>query len=335
MEERRVRISDIAEELGLSTATVSNVLHGKTKKLSDETVRRVQALLEQRQYIPSMAGILLAQNDSRIIGVVVNDHEKYEGRTLEDVFIASSLNHLSTQIEGRGQFMMLKKTTRAEEIIRFASMWNMEGLVLIGFCDEDYVYLRSHMRIPFVVYDGYCTDTQGICNITIDHYDGGAQVGRFLRQHGHKRALCIADNFVCMDKERYEGFAAAFSPCEAEFLLIPMQRQKRLAFYREKLQYLRSFTAIFAVSDAYALELMQFLSANGAAVPEEVSIVGFDDIPMCRMVTPALTSVHQDGAARAAMAMEKLRELKEHRPGKTTVHLGVELIVRESTRTME
>jgi len=52
----RVRIVDIAEELGLSTATVSNVIHGKTKKISDETVKRVQELLEKRQYIPSMAG---------------------------------------------------------------------------------------------------------------------------------------------------------------------------------------------------------------------------------------------------------------------------------------
>ena len=331
MEEKRVRISDIAQELGLSTATVSNVLHGKTKKISDETVRRVQALLEERQYIPSMAGILLAQNNSRIIGVAVNDHEKYEGRTLEDVFIASSLNYLSSEIEGRGQFMMVKKTTDPEEIIRFASMWNMEGLVLIGFCDEDYVYLRSHMRIPFVAYDGYCTDAQGICNITIDHYDGGAQVGAFLKANGHRRALCIADNFVCMDKERYEGFAAAFAPCEAEFLLIPMQRARRQRFYLEKLGYFRSFTAIFAVSDAYALELMQFLRTQGVAVPEEVSIVGFDDTPMCRLVTPALTSVRQDGARRAAVAMEKLQELKERRLGQTTLRLGVELIEREST----
>ena len=97
MEERRVRIRDIADELGLSTATVSNVLHGKTNKISDETVQRVQALLEERQYIPSMAGILLAQNSSKIIGVFINDHEKYEGRTLEDFFIASSLNYLSSE----------------------------------------------------------------------------------------------------------------------------------------------------------------------------------------------------------------------------------------------
>lgn len=64
MENQRVRIRDIAEELGLSTATVSNVIHGKTGKISDETVKRVQALLEERQYIPSMAGILLAQNST-------------------------------------------------------------------------------------------------------------------------------------------------------------------------------------------------------------------------------------------------------------------------------
>ena len=74
---QRVRIVDIARELGVSTATVSNVIHGKTKKISDATVQRVQKLLEERQYIPSMAGLLLAQNDSRIIGIVINNHGKY------------------------------------------------------------------------------------------------------------------------------------------------------------------------------------------------------------------------------------------------------------------
>ena len=69
MEENRVRIADIARDLGLSTATVSNVIHGKTAKISDRTVRRVQEELEKREYMPSMAGILLAQNSSHIIGV--------------------------------------------------------------------------------------------------------------------------------------------------------------------------------------------------------------------------------------------------------------------------
>lgn len=92
--QERVRICDIAKELGLSTATVSNVIHGKTNKVSDETVQRVTALLEKRQYIPSMAGILLARNSSGIIGVFVNDHPKYEGHTLRDGFLASALDAL-------------------------------------------------------------------------------------------------------------------------------------------------------------------------------------------------------------------------------------------------
>lgn len=175
--EQRVRIRDIAEELGLSTATVSNVIHGKTQKISDETVKRVQETLERRQYIPSMAGILLARNASKIIGVFVNDHEKYEGHTLEDAFIASSLNHLSAVIEENSYFLMVKLAKKPEDVLEFSSMWNMDGVVIIGFCQQDYQYLRSHMRIPFVVYDGFYPQSQRFVNITIDNFDGGRQVG--------------------------------------------------------------------------------------------------------------------------------------------------------------
>lgn len=122
MEEQRVRISDIAEKLGISTATVSNVIHGKTKKISNETIGRVQALLEKRRYIPSMAGIFLAQNFSKIVRIFIYDHEKYEEHTLQDAFISSSLNYLSNEIEKQGQFMMVKKAKDPEEIIHFASM---------------------------------------------------------------------------------------------------------------------------------------------------------------------------------------------------------------------
>lgn len=332
MDEKRVRISDIAEELGLSTATVSNVLHGKTKKISDETVRRVQALLEKRQYVPSMAGILLAQNSSRIIGIIVNDHEKYESHTLDDVFIATSLNFLSEEIEKSGQFMMIKKTTSPEEIIKFASMWNLDGMVLIGFCDEDYMYLRNHMRIPFVVYDGYCDNAQRIYNITIDNYDGGFQVGEYFKKLGHKRVLCISDNQICMDKERYDGFSDGFGAKNCGFMLIPMKKSERLDFYHKNLDSLRNYTAVFAVSDFYAIEFMHFLQENGISVPDEISVAGFDDTPMCTLVSPTLTSVKQDLSLRAKIAVEKLRELKERKEAETTIMLPVTLIERKSTK---
>ena len=330
MEERRVRICDIAEELGLSTATVSNVLHGKTNKVSDETVRRVQAALEEREYIPSMAGILLAQNASRIIGVVVNDHKKYESHVLEDVFIAASLNALSTEIERAGLFMMLKKTTRREEILRFASMWNLDGLVLIGFCDADYAYLRSHMRVPFVVYDGYCPATERIYNITIDNHSGGFQVGCHFRETGHRRALCLSDNCVCVDKDRWEGFREGFGD-GAEFRQIPMQKAERDRFYRDNLDWFRTFSAVFAVSDFYALELMRLLQAQGVAVPGEIAVAGFDDTPACRQSLPPLTSVRQDVALRAGIALEKLRDLRGKKESEMEIVLPVTLVVREST----
>ena len=332
MEQQRVRISDIAEELGLSTATVSNVIHGKTKKISDETVKRVMALLEERQYIPRMAGILLAQNSSKIIGVFVNDHEKYEGHTLDDFFIASSLNHLSTEIEAHGQFMMVKKAKSPEDIIKFASMWNMDGIVVIGFCDQDYMYLRNHMRIPFVVYDGYCEKPERILNITIDNYDGGFQTGTYFRERGHKRALCIADNDICVDMERYQGFRDGFASGTVEFVLIPMRKEERWEYYRRNFSMSQSITAVFAVSDYYAMDLICFLQEQGIRVPEQISVAGFDDIPMCRMFCPTLTTVKQDGALRARIAVEKLGELKMGKLIQNEIRLPVSLVVRASTK---
>lgn len=332
MDEQRVRIRDIAEELGLSTATVSNVIHGKTKKISDETVRRVQALLEERQYIPSMAGILLAQNASKIIGIFINDHEKYEGHTLDDAFIASSLNHLSTEIEAQGQFMMVKKAKNPEEIIKFASMWNMDGLIVIGFCNQDYMYLRNHMRIPFVVYDGFCENPERIFNITIDNYSGGFQVGTHFRANGHRRALCLSDNEIGVDRERYRGFRDGFGAESTEFLLIPMRKTERWDFYRRNLDLFRRTTAVFAVSDYYAIDLIHFLQENGLRVPEDISVAGFDDIPMCEMISPALTTVKQDGARRARIAIQKLRELRAQKETETSIMLPVTLVERASTK---
>ena len=329
--EQRVRICDIAEELGLSTATVSNVIHGKTNKVSDETVQRVMALLEEKQYIPGMAEILLAQNCSGIIGVFINDHEKYGGHTLEDFFISSSLNCLSDEIESDGHSMMIKKAKCAEEIIQFASMWNMEGIVVIGFCEQDYTYLRNHMRIPFAVYDGYCDHPDRILNLTIDNFSGGFQVGCHFRELGHEKALCISDNAVCIDMERYRGFCTGFAPGDAKMLVVPTKKEQRQAFYQEHLQEFHRVSAVFAVSDYYAIELIHFLTEQGFSVPRDISIAGFDDTPMCEMVHPTLTTVRQDGALRAKTAIEKLRELRENTLDGTEIRLPVFLVVRNST----
>lgn len=330
----RVRIVDIAEELGLSTATVSNVIHGKTKKISDETVKRVQELLEKRRYIPSMAGILLAQNSSHIIGVVVNDHEKYEGKALEDAFVAASLNALLTALGQADYFMMVKTARSWNEVERFASMWNMEGLVLLGFCESDYRKLRARMHIPFVVYDGFFEEDEKICNLTIDNFDGGRQVGAYLRRMRHRKALLISDNDICMDRERMEGFLTGFANGETEFLRVPVRRTERYDFYHENLQRIRNFTAAFAVSDVYAAELIRFLQEQGISVPGDMSVVGFDDNALCETCFPRLTTVKQDAAKRAETAVCALQRLREGRAGEMREVLPVQLVIRDSVKKL-
>lgn len=334
-DENKVRISDIAEECGVSTATVSNVLHGKTARVSEATAVRVRACLEERGYIPNMAATLLAENSSRIIGVVVKDHAKYEGHVLEDPFVSAAVNALADEIDASGNFMMVKKAKDIMEIVTFASMWNVDGMVVLSFCADEYVELRQNIRIPFVVYDGFFDNTGRISNLMIDDFDGGRQVGAHFRERGFRNVLCVADNAICMDAARIDGFRAGFcetASCEPiKFWEIPMFRDERLQFYENRKNDFRNFDAVFAVSDYYAVDLMRFLQASGFRIPEDIAVAGFDDSPLCMQVSPNLTSVRQDNAERARQAVELLRKMKADRDFSEDCVLPVTLIAREST----
>ena len=333
MQENRVRIVDIAEKLGLSTATVSNVIHGKTSKMSPRTAQRVRQELEAVGYIPDMAGVWLAQKSSRIIGVVVNDGVKYEGKVLEDGFVTASLNELSRVANEKGFFLMIKTTRTLDEIPAFASMWRMEGLILMGFCEADYAALRRAIHTPIVVYDGYMQGCPGIVNLVIDHSDGGRQVGQYLKAAGHTRALCLADNNICMDKERMDGFAATFGADRVTRWQVPMLAQPRQQFYEEHFAFLRAagITAVFAVSDFYALEFMRFLQGKGLRVPGDMAIVGFDDSEASRTGFPPLTTVRQDAALRADVAVASIETMGRGQCCAEKIVLPVTLLPREST----
>ncbi len=329
--ENKVRIKDIAEELGVSTATVSNVLHGKTKKISEQTVKKVEKKLEERGYIPNMAATLLARNNSRIIGVVVNNHPKYEGHIFEDSFIASAINHLSDEIEDSGYFMMLKKAKKITEIIEFASMWNMDGIVVIGFCEDEYQDLRDRIRISMVIYGGFVYEQNRYGNITIDDFDGGRQAGLYLKKNGHRKVLCVADNEVCMDRRRYEGVCEGLGE-KADFLKIPMQENERHIFYEKNFEKFLKYTAIFAVSDFYALELMHFLQKKQVNIPEDISIIGFDGSVDAKKSKPRLTTVKQDNKLRAQTAISLLIRMINDSSVAENLCIPVELEIGESVK---
>ena len=328
--EEKVRLSDIASELGLSTAAVSYVLHGKTGMVSERTAVRVRRALEERGYLPRAAEVLLAENPAKIVGVVINSHEKYEAHVLEDAFIASALNALSAETAGRGLQMIVKTADSLDEIVSFATMWNLEGLVLIGFCHADYGHLRENVRVPFAVYDACGAIAERVCAVNIDDRRGGFQVGEYFRLCGHRRALCLSDNEIDMDWERWEGFCEGFGS-GAAFMKIPINKAERTAFYREKLPEIRSFSAVFAVSDYYAVDLIHFLQSSGVEIPGEISVAGFDDTPLCQMVYPALTSVRQDNAERARAALDAIAKMRAGEPAESVITLSTSLVVREST----
>ena len=330
MAAQRVRIIDIAQELGVSTATVSNVIHGKTKKISGQTVRRVQEALERRHYIPSMAGILLAQNSSRIVGVVVNAHAKYGGQPLEDGFISSALSHLSSALQEAGYFMMVQVTQDWNEIARFASMWNMEGVVVMGFCQQDYAGLKGQLHIPLVVFDGALDAPGQVCNLTLDNFGGGRLMGEHFRGLGYSRALCVADNRTGVDEQRFQGFREGLGG-RAELLQVPADAGERRRFYESQMDTLAACRAIFAVSDAYAAELALLLQEKGLRIPDDVALAGFDDSPLSRQVFPPLTTIRQDRGERARQTVEQLRRLRQGEGEPETVVLPVTLIPRRST----
>ena len=329
--EEKVRLSDIAEELGLSTAAVSYVLHGKTGMVSERTAVRVRRALEERGYLPRAAEVLLAENPAKIVGVVINAHEKYEAHVIEDAFIASALNALSAETARRGLQMMVRIVNDLDEIVSFATMWNLEGLVLIGFCSADYGRLRESVRVPFAVYDACGVTAERVCAVNIDDRHGGFHVGEYFRLCGHRRALCLSDNEIDMDLERWKGFREGFGP-GAAFMKIPMTKTERMSFYREKLPEIRSFTAVFAVSDYYAVDLIRFLQSSGVDIPDEISVAGFDDTPLCGLVYPALTTVRQDNAERARAALDAIAKMRAGEPVEPVITLSTSLVIRGSTR---
>ncbi|MDE7429643.1 MAG: substrate-binding domain-containing protein, partial [Lachnospiraceae bacterium] len=204
----------------------------------------------------------------------------------------------------------------------------------MGFCDSVYRKVRERMHIPFVVYDGFFEEDKKICNLTIDNFDGGRQVGAYLRRMGHRKAILVSDNDICMDRERMEGFRAGFLNGETEFLQVPMRRTERYNFYKENLHRIQNCTAAFAVSDVYAAELIHFLREQGISVPEEISVVGFDDNALCETCFPRLTTVKQDTAKRAETAVCALQRLREGREGEVREVLPVQLVIRDSVKKL-
>lgn len=336
-----IRIKDIAQRAGVSATTVSNVIHGNTRKVSQATIDKINRIIEEANYVPSMGARLLAGNGSRIIGVIVGTEERFREEKLQDPFTGSILGKIETELSRRGYYMMFHMSSGMEENCQLASAWNVEGLLTIGISAEDNLEIRRLSRAPVVSIDVYY-GKRAIPNVGLDDFSGGYEMAKYLLKKGHRRILFLTPWDVGVDKARWEGVQKALREYGVERIeecrqLMPCAHEERMELHRRNLEKYRRYTALFFSSDYYAAEGIQFLHDEGIRVPEELSVVGFDNNSYATLIRPALTTVAQDVREKGWQAVDMLMKLIENggeEGVKTQTKLPIRIVERESVRQL-
>ncbi|HUW70057.1 MAG TPA: LacI family DNA-binding transcriptional regulator [bacterium] len=334
-------IKQIADKAGVSPTTVSNVLHGNIGKVSPSTLLHVKAILKSENYTPNMGAIMLARNNSRIIGVIMFMEPRRDETVLEDPFSSTIMGAMEAEIRKHGYFMMIHTTSDEAEVVRLAGTWRLGGLVLVWVPATTSRVIRENINRPVVFVDSYFDDDGiGYHNIGLDDEQGGYEIARHLLTKGNTSMTFLANDTVAIgaDHARFNGCCRAFSErglslSESRYMPISKDSVERRRFYHRVAGDLASFGTLVFSADYYAAEAMMYLQDNGIHVPEDISITGFDDNVFSRIVRPGLTTVHQDvyGKGQAAISM-LMKLIKGETITECDVRLPVRLIVRGSVR---
>lgn len=337
-----VRIKDVAEAVGVSTATVSNVINGKDQRVSKEVRTKIQTALEEMGYVRNRSAMMLAQTSSNMIGVVIPCKEGVK-ITLEDPYYSALLGNLEYEIRAHGCTMYLISQQSEEEIIHQAIAWNLEGLIVCNMVQEELAGLCEKYRRGVVSIDSYLNRSARFINIATDDFGGAYEMGKYLISKGHTRIAMLADNDATVDHHRWMGLQQAMKEAglaitEKDHFLFSSSESVRELQFAQFLPEWKNYTALFVASDYYALEVSSFLQSRGIRVPEDISITGFDDLIYASLARPKLTTMSQNIGKKAKMAVEALLSLCEKKGEEKDTEnlweekwqLPVKLVERES-----
>ncbi len=337
--ERR-RIKDIADRAGVSPTTVSNVIHGKTGRVSKATVEKINRILKEMEYVPSISARMLANNSSGLIGVALGFMKKGNASSFEDPFVSAMLGNLEYQIREHGYYMMLVARHEQDDIMQQALGWNFDGMIAMALKEKEIAELSERLGKPLVTIDQYLPPELGVRSITMDDRGGAYQMSQYLIGKGHKKFLFLSDCDLGVDHYRWLGVRQAMEEAgiedfESRHIVIPWNPEQREKAYEEMLPFFKKQTALFFSSDYYALEASNFLQNRGIKVPEEISIAGFDDVTYATLARPKLTTVHQMVDGKARRAVEVLMHLIQDEPVQKDIPpLPTTLVERESVRDL-
>ncbi|MBO4905354.1 MAG: LacI family DNA-binding transcriptional regulator [Lachnospiraceae bacterium] len=331
-----ITIKEIAQKLDMSTTTVSNVIHGKAGEVSEETKKKVQDFLKEVDYVPNINARNLAQNESKIIGVALKARaDKYENLIM-DPFVSELIGGIEETIRNAGYFMMIYISRDIEKIIRRASTWNVDGMILFGMIDDDGKRVSTKYKKPMVCIDTYSLDgLNHYTNVGLEDEKGTYEMVKYMISCGHRRIAFMSDNKTGVDFARYNGYRRALEEAgiefhEKDFLTIRPQSDEIEASLEEMCKRVMEYTALMCVSDLYAVTMMSALTDRGIRVPEGISIAGFDDNILGSLYRPALTTVHQDVKHKGVVAAETLLKMVRGEETEKEIILPTHLVIRDT-----
>jgi DNA-binding LacI/PurR family transcriptional regulator len=329
------KMTDIAKLAGVSVSTVSRALAGSSlveKKQRAEIIR----LAQERGYVVNATARNLRLRKTQMISVVIPlGHEA--SQPLTDPFFVEMLGHLADEITQRGYGMCLQKIlpTTSDWLVQLIGSQRSDGIIIIGQSTEHKAIESAASRyLPLVVWGGHL-EHQSYCTVGTDNVAGAMAATEHLLKTGRRQIVFLGDASLPEIRLRYEGYRLALSHGPREVSAprnVPAHLTADTA-YEAMRAFIRSgaqFDAVVAASDVIAMSAIRAITASAKSVPNDVAVVGYDDLAIASHVNPPLTSVRQD-LQRGAHTMVDLlfRRLKgEDSPSAT---MPAELVVRESS----
>ena len=330
----RPTIYDVARLAGVSTATVSRALNG-TGQIAPGTRATIQAAVEQLGYRPNTIARSLVTKSTQTIALLLPD--------ITNPFYAALVSGIQQSALSHGHTMLLCTTEsdaeREEHYLRVLRAKQVDGALVDG------LVLPSD-RIARFVEDGFpivCLDrdidSSSIPLVQVDNRLGGRLATEHLVGLGHSRIGHVTGaRELGISEERLAGYrdALAAAGIEADSQLVEEGRFTEEGGHeaaRTLLERNPDLTAIFAANDLSALGVLNAIAETGRRVPEDISVVGFDDLRLAAFTSPPLTTVHQPAVEIAKLATEILIGLTQGKRVEQMRHLlEPELVVRSSTR---
>ncbi|MEO1440678.1 MAG: LacI family DNA-binding transcriptional regulator [Chloroflexota bacterium] len=331
---KRLTLEDIGKLAGVSRATVSRVVNNHPN-ISPEVRQRVQNIIEETGYQPNLAARQLASNRSDIIGLVIPNSvqslfmDPYFARLIQGIAQACNANDQTLSL-----FLIEDNDDEKRMFKRLLGNGLLDGLVFaaVGKNDSFLPQLQSSTMTFILV--GRFENMDGIPYIDADNVHGAAAATEHLIGMGYQRIAMVGSGKNNAGAERYEGYRQALVTRNRapDANLYAMGDFTQVSGY-ETLQTLLPHNpdAVFAASDEMAVGAIRAIEEAGLRVPEDIAVVGFDDVPTAVAIAPQLTTIRQPIQEMGALATETLLEIISGditEPQQTI--LDTALIIRES-----